>query len=365
MRGIGLNVGLSNMLSEILEPIAGEMRGRVERGSTENTLYDVDRYNELVIEKGVNQMMGSIVDEILTQVTGNRQAETVEESEKVEHVRDNGRGFQGSEGSEVLIGMDAVALYPSISMEVAMEECEKAAMNSEIEVRNINYMEATRFLALCLDKDQIKTEGLRGLLPVRRPSKKGGKTRELKLTTANSLGPSVNDQKQWKWSKVNLSTKDKKKIFGMVTACLVQIFCETQVYTWRGLLYRQLKGLPIGPRATSAIARIVMNSLDRMVGEFLDKIEIETDIHVRYIDGIRFLLRMILPGTVLENGKLAHDEVVEARDRESACPEVVSTARLLRDLLNKMIPGIVFTTETKQQDFPEALSILRETSQQG
>ena len=74
---------------------------------------------------------------------------------------------------------------------------------------------------------------------------------------------------------------------------------------------------------------------------------------------------MIRPGTVLENGKLAHDEVVETRDRESACPEVVSTARLLRDLLNKMIPGIVFTTETKQQDFPEALSILRETSQQG
>ena len=38
LNGPGLNVGLSNLISEILEPIAGEMSHKVERGSTENTL---------------------------------------------------------------------------------------------------------------------------------------------------------------------------------------------------------------------------------------------------------------------------------------------------------------------------------------
>ena len=125
--------------------------------------------------------------------------------------------------------MDAVGLYPSISKEVAMEACRKAALKTEIYVRNINYMEATRFLALCLSKEEAEVAGLRGVLPTRRPGKKGKKTRKLKLTTANSLEPVVNDQTQWTWPRVNLTKSDKRKIFSMVVACMVQIFCETQI----------------------------------------------------------------------------------------------------------------------------------------
>ena len=216
-------MGLSNLLSELLEPIAGEMRGRVERGFTENTLNDVDRYNEMVDGDFNREMARSLVNGVVTRVTGKEQTKAM--MNKV------GKGkeeeFQGPPRSEVLIGMDALALYPSISTKVAMDECKKAAMESEIGVRNLNYMEATRLLALCLDKEQIEKEGLRGLFPKRRPTAKGGKTRNLKLTTANSMGPRVNDQTKWCWPRVNLSHRDKGKISGMVVVCLVQIFCET------------------------------------------------------------------------------------------------------------------------------------------
>ena len=156
------------------------------------------------------------------------QEETVEKKEV----------FQNGEGNEVLIGLDAVALYPSISPEVAKEACWQAALETEVKVQSMNYMDGTRFLALCMENDETEKAGLRGLLPRRRPGKDGKKTRRLKLTTENSLRPKVNDKSQWIWPSVNLSKLDKQKIFAMVVAWMVQIFCETQVYTWRGRFFR-------------------------------------------------------------------------------------------------------------------------------
>ena len=118
-------------------------------------------------------------------------------------------------------------------------------------------------------------------------------------------------------------------------------------------MFKQVKGLPIGPRATSGIARIVMNDLDELVGEALEKLRIELDLHIRYMDDIRMLLRRIIAGTVLVDGRLKIDPEVARCDNESGSPEVEATARFLRDLLNSLIPGIRFTTETWQQDFQD------------
>ena len=56
----------------------------------------------------------------------------------------------------------------------------------------------------------------------------------------------------------------------------VKIFCETQTYSWRGEFYVQEDGLPIGPRGTSAVARVVMNFFDRKLGSSLRRLGIET-----------------------------------------------------------------------------------------
>ena len=45
------------------------------------------------------------------------------------------------------------------------------------------------------------------------------------------------------------------------------------------------------------------------------------------------------------------DQDVKERDEASGCPEVEATARLLREILNGMVTGIRFTSETKEQDF--------------
>ena len=104
--------------------------------------------------------------------------------------------------------------------------------------------------------------------------------------------------------------------FARVVEQLVLTFCETQVYSWRGKVFRQLVGLPIGPRATSGIARIVMNKFDREVTMTLNQAGVEVDLNNRYIDDIRKLLRKMIPGATLVNGRVVVDKLKEEQDNE-------------------------------------------------
>ena len=145
--------------------------------------------------------------------------------------------FQGDVGEEVMAGLDAVGLYPSIQQEIATAACLKAARETKLEIKNVNYLEATRFLVLTMDENQIQESGLRKVLPRRRKTKDGKKGRKLGLTATNSLQPTTNDTSQWDWPKVNLTAGERREIFARVVEGFTAIFCETQCYTWRGKIY--------------------------------------------------------------------------------------------------------------------------------
>ena len=103
------------------------------------------------------------------------------------------------------------------------------------------------------------------------------------LTTENSFCPVPNDQTQWVWRTKKLTEEERKKVFAYVVERFVKIFCETQTYTWRGRHFLQLSGLPIGPRGTSAIARVTMNALDALFLEVLEKLEIELKLKINFL----------------------------------------------------------------------------------
>ena len=114
-----------------------------------------------------------------------------------------------------------------------------------------NLLEATRFLVLTMDKEELERSPLKRYLP-RRRKVEGKKTGKLGLTTANSLAPAVNDMSQWEWPNVVIDSQVEKEIISEALARMVGIFCETQTYTFGGDIFRQLKSLPIGPRLTCA-----------------------------------------------------------------------------------------------------------------
>ena len=106
----------------------------------------------------------------------------------------------------------------------------------------------------------------------------------------------------------SLTEEEKRKVFAYVVARFVKLFCETQTYSWRGKHFLQLTGLPIGPRGTSAIARVVMNTLDALFLEVLEKLDIHLKLKLRYIDDLRTILLRILAGVTIRDGKLVIDK---------------------------------------------------------
>merc|ERR1712030_95631 len=100
-----------------------------------------------------------------------------------------------------------------------------------------------------MDNKELERSPLKRYLPWRRKVE-GKRTGKLGLTTANSLAPAVNDMSQWEWPNVVIDSQVEKEIISEALARMVGIFCETQTYTFGGETYRQLKGLPIGPRLT-------------------------------------------------------------------------------------------------------------------
>ena len=106
----------------------------------------------------------------------------------------------------VLIGSDVTSLYPSLDANKVAELVYNAVMKSDIKWTNIDYFEATRYIALNWTEEQCKNSKLRRVLPTRR-SKNG--TRPGVRGTGTS-GPTRGDQEQWQWRR-NLKLKLAEK----------------------------------------------------------------------------------------------------------------------------------------------------------
>ena len=104
--------------------------------------------------------------------------------------------------------------------------------------------------------------------------------------------------------------QEKKRIFAFVVERFVKLFCETQTYTWRGKFFLQLTGLPIGPRGTSAVARVTMNFLDALFISKLKELNIETLLKLRYIDDLRVIMRRILAGVASVRKVSSHSRLL-------------------------------------------------------
>ena len=137
-----------------------------------------------------------------------------------------GSEVQGRCGSEVVIALDAVALYPSIRKDVAMALCKQAALETSINIQHINLLEATRLLVLMWPEKKIRDSSIRKYLPVRRrePGKRVGKQG---LTTENSFHAVPNNRNQWIWPETKVPKDVQKEIFACVVEEFVGIFCDT------------------------------------------------------------------------------------------------------------------------------------------
>ena len=85
----------------------------------------------------------------------------------------NPEDLQNFEVAMVVVGYDVISLYPNMKIDQVCEIVRQAVLTAGIKWREIDYMEAARYIALNLTAEEVATSGLRRVLPWRR--KKGGK----------------------------------------------------------------------------------------------------------------------------------------------------------------------------------------------
>ena len=120
----------------------------------------------------------------------------------------------------VLIGSDVASLYPSLDAEKVAEIVYNAVLKSDIKWTNIDYVEATRFIALNWSEEKCNKSKLRRVLPVRR-SNHGTRPG---VRGAGPSGPEVGDQEQWQFRpNIRLRESEKKEIIARVVEISVSV----------------------------------------------------------------------------------------------------------------------------------------------
>ena len=116
------------------------MKKRLEKGSTESILSVGHMYNAKIVAKRNLKMCQELVEQLLNGLgfgkAGDPVAGLVSSSNFVEVGKEG--EFQNGVGSEVITGLDAVGLYPSIQKRLAMQICREVAEETEVNVEHMN-----------------------------------------------------------------------------------------------------------------------------------------------------------------------------------------------------------------------------------
>ena len=218
-------------------------------------------------------------------------------------------------------------------------------MKSEIKWTNLDYIEATRYIALNWTEEQCSQSKLRRVLP-RRRSNKG--TRPGVRGTGPS-GPTRGDQEQWRWRpNLKLREAEKKEIIARVIQIAVEVMFRTHVYTFGGNTYRQTSGGPIGLRSTCAVARLVMKVWDDKWLARLSELRVRIEEAIRYMDDGRTALFRFKHGWRWCMGSIKFCKRWEEEDAGLSGLEV--TKRILAGTMGGLEEYLTFTMET-EEDF--------------
>ena len=141
----------------------------------------------------------------------------------------------------------------------------------------IDYRWALVYLALtCTNRDKVDNN-LQDVIP-RRLRKHG--------SSPTVLTAEVDEKRERWWYPVTpgkLSLEQKRKVMASVVQQMVKITFATHFYEWEGQIYQQVRGGPIGLRATGPVSRILMDYWAEQVRSQVERCNTLADINpVRY-----------------------------------------------------------------------------------
>ena len=128
---------------------------------------------------------------------------------------------------------------------------------------------------------KIRMVGLSRVLPVRK------KARGQRAGLGNK-GPSLHDPEVslWVFQTLEPTREEERKMIAAVLEISISASFDLHVYTFGGVIYRQVKGGPIGYRLTMAVSRVVMAVWGRRLQELLKDAGLGVYLAFCYLDDI-------------------------------------------------------------------------------
>ena len=226
----GMDVHLSNILSPIIEAVADNMKKKDEVISTDDALSRIDSYNlkqaqsmqcrdeaepeEMPSATTAEYTFGDVLDEVLGDNWEREQPPepgyNTDEEEFNEDDEELDKLFEDEERQEeeiVVVGIDIVSLFPSITSEQGGKLCREAILETEITFEGVNYQEIAIYIALNYSSHYKIPADVRELIP-QRPKARGQRP-GVTGNAAASESPTINGG-QWRFYRTKFSDAEKK-----------------------------------------------------------------------------------------------------------------------------------------------------------
>jgi vacuolar-type H+-ATPase subunit H len=309
--------GLSNSVSNFLESIANTIENQFECISSEDMLANTKKANKEVIEiikkwkehrlKKINcaqcnyradphkacQDCQNEVDEL-----DNNDPEKTTKMMEIRYDCDEcgrewrdrmeeecaacGEGLFWEDQAICLLGLDVVALFPSMTSINTGKIIRKHVLQSPIIIEGFDWRQGARYLVI----NKKYTGDIRGLwsvLPWRR--KVGGTAPGIKSKEINSKKGNV--EADWCFPRKEPTKDQIREIQARCAEIATRFIFENFCYKFAGEIYQQSAGGPIGARVTMAAARIVMSDWGEGWRRILERAGVKLPQLDGYVDDVR------------------------------------------------------------------------------
>ena len=333
-----------------------------EKRSEEENTKPRDRIPEE--RREIERITQGILEEILEKILGitenemNRELEILEkilgeEATKLRMKEDCKECGPPAEMEEMsLLGLDVVALFPSMSSKKTGEIVRSRIQKSKMKFAGFEWRRGAVYVVI--NKHLTGNLGaLWKILPYRR--KVGGT--QPGMTSQGMMGKQEELEKQWVFKTREITEEQEKELIARVVEIAIRIVFENFCYEFGGRTFLQMFGGPIGARLTMACARIVMTEWGEKYLEILDKAGIRTTLLKIYVDDVRQVSTLIRRGMRYSNKSKdwqwsREAELEDEKKMEEGESKDARMARILQPAMNGINTDLVFTTEL-QEDFED------------
>ena len=225
-----------------------------------------------------------------------------------------------------VISMDVKALYPSMEWNEILTAVRELIESSTEEIQGVDYDEIGKYLAVTMNREDIKREGLAHVVPER-------KVETGRDITVAYLCNRANDDK-WKTAR-KPGKRQCKKMVALAVMEGVRACMSHHVYRVGDKTFIQKNGGPIGLELTGAVSRAFMWRWDRLYLEKVSKAGLRMMLYERYVDDSNQVAEVPAVGTRydIEQSKL----VVDPQLRDHNTPADERLAKVLLAIANTVM----------------------------